>query len=930
MSLTAAFVAHELRIQGRSLRYRVAVGAYLLLGAAPALLVHLRRAGLPYLVGPTTYIAEVLVFLPQLTALFAALLALDGITREQQEGAWTTLSLAGISNAGYLLRRWAGLLAAILPWTALPFLAAFGLAVAGDGGIGGVGGVDPLPFIAPWLLHIAPLAAVVATLSLSLGTISGGLIGAAVLLQATLMAIAFTVGPLLFRLGYTLQFPFYWLDARAAGLGINRIQGTYGNPLMQAFPLAASESGVDFALSAEQHLAQSLFLAGLAAAALALAVLFLGRTRPDVRPWRIRPDHPLRTYLRLLVRAWQRGRPDPRPARRDLLAAAAALLVTAGAIGLFLARSGEYQKLARQRYDAEIAGGPGTPLGLQPGRWRIAGRLGPGTAVDLRVAAELRNTGAEPARRASFQINPELTVTLAAPGGSTATPGGRRALRQTWDRLEVTLDPPIPPGGRRELLFHVAGQPAEVEFSLPLYNGFVPAYRRQLKARFSRELSDLSLSYRVPSLSRPRIALRATDLSPVPRYQPWDLQEEVVPEDAFLPAADLEVALDAEPGLFLADACGGIRSGPSGVDGRLESRCRLPVAQMLVAGGPHRLLDGAGERTAGTAVALFPAHSGPGGPGELHLGFLQSGARMMDEAWPGLADLRQAVVLEWPNPRFHNRLAHQFSWYDYDEQTGFVQVQGNLIFLQESRLIGTTPLQPEYLVSELATARLLQRRSLKPEDAVLFERFFRALAAQRLGLGHPQRAVVGPLDPGDEFLARNPPPDTHRHKYWRLRFGALVAALEARVGAEALRLAVDEFLGTGGPTPGSAKEMLALIERRSEAPAGRLIQDLFVDGFLPEPVLDDVQFRAAAGGGWRVTGRMTNQGDGEALCRVVLTTDLGPVETMVRADTGESTPFELSSRHRPQAVLLDPDQQCQRLVRKGVPRDRVYFQGSPG
>ena len=83
-----------------------------------------------------------------------------------------------------------------------------------------------------------------------------------------------------------------------------------------------------------------------------------------------------------------------------------------GAIGLFVARSAEYRSLGRQRYDAGKAGGPGTPVHLLPGRWRIAGRLGPGGTVDLRVTAELRNTGAEPVRRAVFQINPELTVHL--------------------------------------------------------------------------------------------------------------------------------------------------------------------------------------------------------------------------------------------------------------------------------------------------------------------------------------------------------------------------------------------------------------------------------------------------------------------------------------------------------------------------------------
>jgi hypothetical protein len=48
----------------------------------------------------------------------------------------------------------------------------------------------------------------------------------------------------------------------------------------------------------------------------------------------------------------------------------------------------------------------------------------------------------------------------------------------------------------------------------------------------------------------------------------------------------------------------------------------------------------------------------------------------------------------------------------------------------------------------------------------------------------------------------------------------------------------------------------------------------------------------------------------------------------VRTGTGEAAPFEISTRHRPQGVLLDPDSECHRLVRKTGTVDRVYFEGS--
>jgi hypothetical protein len=90
-------------------------------------------------------------------------------------------------------------------------------------------------------------------------------------------------------------------------------------------------------------------------------------------------------------------------------------------------------------------------------------------------------------------------------------------------------------------------------------------------------------------------------------------------------------------------------------------------------------------------------------------------------------------------------------------------------------------------------------------------------------------------------------------------------------------------------------------------------------------VLEGVEFHQGTGG-WRVTGRMHNRGDAQALCRVELTTDLGPVPALVSAEPGKDGLFELRTTRRPQAVLLDPDKQCHRLVPNGAPGDRVFFQ----
>jgi hypothetical protein len=150
-----------------------------------------------------------------------------------------------------------------------------------------------------------------------------------------------------------------------------------------------------------------------------------------------------------------------------------------------------------------------------------------------------------------------------------------------------------------------------------------------------------------------------------------------------------------------------------------------------------------------------------------------------------------------------------------------------------------------------------------------------------------------------------------------------------RMGEEPLRRAIDELLARKSAQPVTRDELYALLKKRSEAPLDRMIQDYLVEGLLPNPVLDGVKLQRS-GGGWTVTGKMVNRGSGEALCKIVLTTDLGPVETMARAGTGEAGTFTLTTAHRPQSLWLDPDRECHRLVPAVLFADRFYFEGKDG
>ena len=925
-AVTAAFAAHELRTQARSLRFRVLATLYVLAGSAPAVLAYVRRLDVRVTIGGATYAGEVAAVVPALTALFVFLVSLDAIQREREERSWSTVALSGMSSSGYLLRRWLALQAVVLPLTAVPFLAAAIAALAA--GVGsGPGAVTPGPLVIPWLLHVVPVALATSALAVGAGTIAGGTANGFLVAGLALVVVPPLANEILGRFGFRFAPPLAWIGVQGLFSSVRRMAALLpGEDSIWtfSFPLEVSESPYDAGVAGAQYLAWAAVPVALAAAVLGAAVLFLRRTRPDVRPLRIPPGHPLRTFLATLARLRERYTPDPLPARADLLALALALLVTAGASALILGRARHFETLAGTRFEAEESGGPAPmPDDVLPGRWRIEGRIGDlggrgGREVAVTVAAEMRNSGREPRAHLAFELNPFLEIVEAGTGE------GRLTLHRTWDRVTVDLSSPIPPGGTRELRFRLAGEPGQVSFNLPADRGgsFYKRFYGHRHARFRRELTDLSFSYQVPALSARRIDLPAAGLTPVPRYQPWKLNKsKEVPAETFLPPADVSLSLAVPPDLFLADACGGTARG-----GRLESRCRLPLEDLMVAGGRYQPLA---SPPGGATVAVYPFHKAQG---ELHLGFLAHGTRKLEEAWPGLGNLRRTVVLEWPESYVHELDTSQYVWsrrWDgpYDHQ--WVRARGDLVLLSETDLIRAKPFDPDSLVAELVGGRLSRRRPVAPKDAQLFRHLFRNLALQRLGLGGDSGATVTGLRPSEEAFVQIPPPAEGYWEYWGSRFPALVAALRMRMGEEPLRRAIDELLARKSAHPVNRDELYALLKERSEAPLDRMIQDFFVEGLLPDPALDGVTLNRTPSG-WTVTGKMVNRGKGEALCKIVLTTDLGPVETLARAGTGEAGAFTLTTAHRPQSVWLDPDRECHRLVRTVSFADRFYFEGNGG
>ena len=320
---------------------------------------------------------------------------------------------------------------------------------------------------------------------------------------------------------------------------------------------------------------------------------------------------------------------------------------------------------------------------------------------------------------------------------------------------------------------------------------------------------------------------------------------------------------------------------------------------------------------------MFPSHRAAG---ELHLGFLARSSLMLKEAWPGLGGLQGMTVLEWPAKGIHGR--HGSYWFltDYTPRSvSPLEVRGRVILMRERSLIRSMPFEPELLVAEIVASRLARRRRVDGEQQFFFLQLFRTLTLQRLGLG-PEGGAVLALDPKDVPAALQPALNGPPNSYWRNRFPALIAALENRAGREPLRAAVDELMSGATEEPATFDELEAVLRRHAREPVDGMIRDFFRDGKLPELVLEDVRFHRA-GTGWRATGQVRNRREGEAVCRVVMTAAVAPVETRVTIGSGEVVPFTLETPDRPQAVFLDPDRECHRLD-GGPGQDRAYFKAT--
>ena len=168
MSLLRLFLAQEVITQWRSMRFRALAAVYVMATSIPAVMTFLVSGRTPRAIGPAAYNTYLLSEQPLLTALLAAGLAVDALSRERDEGSFGVLSVASISSVGYVLLRWLAVVAISIPISLLPTLVSAALAIHTRPTL------PLLPMFAEgWLLSVLPSLLVSSALAIALGTITG-------------------------------------------------------------------------------------------------------------------------------------------------------------------------------------------------------------------------------------------------------------------------------------------------------------------------------------------------------------------------------------------------------------------------------------------------------------------------------------------------------------------------------------------------------------------------------------------------------------------------------------------------------------------------------------------------------------------------------------------------------------------------------------
>jgi hypothetical protein len=878
VTLLGAFLAHESVTQFRSTRFRAMSLIYVIVSLAPVMLVFLAAGRARYAIGTATYVLVLDTVQPLVTMLFAAVLSVDAITREREEGSFPVVALAPISAAGYLLRRWISVVLVALPVTLVPRLIATSLVAIKLRRLPMLGA-----FAEGWLLYAVLLLVIVSGFALALGTINGSSIVALVTAMMLLTA----------GLGFVNDVAAHWhrqFDgiARLFAANLRLVSEIRSSIRGNWQPQLPTEAGYPFEFRRQLILPVVALLSGLTAALLGIATIYLRRTRRDIRPLRVDEHHQLRSFIRLFNRLRDAYSPDGSIGATEWASIVLGLALAAGSIGYLDQCFTFFERLGTQKYAAHTQVNP-LPMtaDVVPVSARIRGTVARDGRLRSHAELALRNRGTQAVRHLGFELNQLVNVRL------IRTSRGSVRLDRVWQRVGIDVDPPLAAGETRTFAFELEGRPGEVGFPLPWAGDFRAKWRRYRDAKTAVDLSDLSRSYITPAIDEAHVYLTARNLIPVPRYTEWRVDadnDRFVPE-AVEPPAPIDLLL-AQPFGAVADSCGHLAANAR----PLESRCTMALASYVIAGGPLVTRSIA----PGIMLSYIPVHEALArvqGPA------LASAVARAEGAWNGLTLPRPIVYVERPAGSIEERWENAFMWRQEHDIGG----SGTLQLIPENTFNRYTAIDEGTAAAAMIVNALRTRRAVAPQQAPFFLTFYRILATDHVG-GRSRRTAVVPSSRQLTVAS-----GVSLNGLGHLPF--IARMIEARAGANHVVEGVNDFVAA--PGTGTARELFDAIGRRAGIDLGRAHDDFITGEKLPRLTMEEVTFQRS-GAAWEVRGVLHNDGTGEAYCPLALRTATGSLWQTLRTDGGERVPFVFHTDAEPHTLQLDPDRVCYRQAFVGA------------
>lgn len=908
MKTFLALLRAEILLHRRSLRSRLVLAIYPLMCLAPSLfdpiLTELTS-------GPATALSRLVLMQPLAALLLAFGLCGRAADRNSREELLPLLVGSRFRSSEFVFGRAFIQSFFFLLYTAVPHLV-LAISFLGRGWP-----VDPLALLDAWLFWAWPMTTILGWTFLAL-VIVGGSDLAAILL---LFVGALLQGQLRGLLGgFETTFGWPFLSGAAGQIQTLFELVAARQEARVGVALIATEGPIDLLTALERRATDLLPALGLAVLLLSVSAMRLGRYRADL-PARSFTWAPSLGRLRQSLKAdaglgWEK--------------ALVAVGLATAALGLYYSeqRARAFFAWGQERFKAEMATQAEQITATDP----ALELLGIHLRVDLGRSANLptghlegefealyekRGDSADGAgQRLAFRLNPLLTIDdLQALAGDTVLPARHERLH---DRLFLQLERSLRPGEKLIVKGRLRGRPASpwLKFKPGLAtHSFGESWAQLMLTPLARAQVRLAAGEWRPAISRNQVRLEAEDLFPVPRYTPFRaassptqamddsrVEADPTPPESSLGEVPIALEIAIPAGWELFTSCAQKKASEQGRSW-LRGTCRTRPVDFSVRGGAFEVFD-----RGAVALATLPLHAQAAQPLLESLEQIHARSAL---AWPGLPPLGDVVLLE--KLPYLDVLAPRHKYYFQEPP---ILVYGQLLEIDERRLLSPRYLDPYELIEPLVVSRLLRQRRLDIQESWAIGAFLREVVSRRLGLGAERG---GALLGGPEWTRAGFSLQIHAYQYFenqqgRRRMAALVADLEGRVGSGAIQQGIHDFLDKPGEEPGKLAELIAAIDARSEESLGNFHSEFFEKGALPRLELTGIEVRPLGAAGFGVAGELKNKSRGEVICPIVVQTDRGELSYEVRVGGESATPFLIKTPQRPRMVELDPRHTCLRFA----------------